>query len=93
MVCFSPKTSKLILKEQELGGKKQLTFSLKPCIYQRIPKKVGVNVKARPKYIAPPPRVRRKVEKEPEEYCDNRYKIVVWTGNKANATSDANVSI
>ena len=51
-----------------------------------------MSAKLRPKYIAPPPRVRRKVEKEPEEFCDNRYKIVVWTGNKANATTDANVS-
>ena len=62
------------------------------CIPQKIPKKNGVSAKLRPKYIAPPPRVRRKLEKEPEEFCDNRYKIVVWTGNKANATTDANVS-
>ncbi|KAK3786274.1 hypothetical protein RRG08_002018 [Elysia crispata] len=59
----------------------------------KIPKKNGVSAKLRPKYIAPPPRVRRKLEKEPEEFCDNRYKIVVWTGNKANATTDANVYV
>lgn len=59
----------------------------------RIPKKAVVNIKPRPKYIAPPPKVKRKVVKEPEELCDNRYKIVVWTGNKADATTDANIYV
>ncbi|GFN94528.1 lipoxygenase-like protein domain-containing protein 1 [Plakobranchus ocellatus] len=59
----------------------------------RVPKKSAANIKPRLKYIAPPPKMKRKVKKEPEEFCDNRYKIVVWTGNKANCTTDANVFV
>ncbi|CAG5117770.1 unnamed protein product, partial [Candidula unifasciata] len=44
-------------------------------------------------YIAPQPRVRPKLTEEPPTDFDNRYKVVVWTGNKRGTTTSANVYI
>ena len=49
--------------------------------------------KQRIQYIAPPPRVKKKMEEEPLVVHEALYKVTVYTGIVAGAGTDANVSV
>ena len=49
--------------------------------------------KQRIQYIAPPPRVRKKVEAEPPVVQEALYRVTVYTGIVPGAGTDANVSV
>ena len=49
--------------------------------------------KQRIQYIAPPPRVKKKMEEEPLVVHEALYKVTVYTGTVPGAGTDANVSV
>ncbi|XP_059178108.1 lipoxygenase homology domain-containing protein 1-like [Physella acuta] len=59
----------------------KLTFNPKEKKARKIP------------YMAPAPRVRTPVEPEPQPIFHRTYRVVVWTGDVAGATTDANIFV
>ncbi|CAL1526404.1 unnamed protein product [Lymnaea stagnalis] len=63
-------------------------------LHMQVPKKMKGNARPKLKYIAPPPRVRIQMTEDlPLEHYNNRYKIVVWTGDKPESLTDAKVFV